>query len=84
MDFINSIISAPFICIGWLIVGMLAGALAGFALGKKWGWDPNAGAVLFGAVLMAAAFILVRLSELRRRKEGGQEIIIVRIVNKAE
>jgi uncharacterized membrane protein YeaQ/YmgE (transglycosylase-associated protein family) len=28
MDFINSIISAPFICLGWIIVGVLAGSLA--------------------------------------------------------
>lgn len=28
MDFINSIVSAPFICIGWIIVGAIAGALA--------------------------------------------------------
>lgn len=28
MDFINSIIAAPFACCGWLIVGFIAGALA--------------------------------------------------------
>lgn len=28
MDFINSLIAAPFVCIGWVIVGAIAGALA--------------------------------------------------------
>ena len=28
MDFINDVISAPFICLGWIIVGAIAGALA--------------------------------------------------------
>lgn len=28
MDFIEWLISAPFICIGWIIVGIVAGALA--------------------------------------------------------
>lgn len=28
MDFINSLVSAPFICLGWIIVGGLAGSIA--------------------------------------------------------
>lgn len=28
MDFIGDIIAAPFICFGWIIVGILAGAIA--------------------------------------------------------
>ena len=28
MDFIGDILSAPFICVGWIIVGAIAGALA--------------------------------------------------------
>jgi uncharacterized membrane protein YeaQ/YmgE (transglycosylase-associated protein family) len=28
MEFINDLLSAPFICIGWIIVGAIAGALA--------------------------------------------------------
>lgn len=35
MDFINSLLSAPFICIGWLIVGAIAGALARTILGRR-------------------------------------------------
>jgi uncharacterized membrane protein YeaQ/YmgE (transglycosylase-associated protein family) len=35
MDFINSIVSAPFICIGWLIVGAIAGALARTIMGRR-------------------------------------------------
>jgi uncharacterized membrane protein YeaQ/YmgE (transglycosylase-associated protein family) len=28
MDFIGDILSAPFICVGWIIVGAIAGAIA--------------------------------------------------------
>lgn len=35
MDFINWMVSAPFICIGWLIVGAIAGALARTVLGRR-------------------------------------------------
>ncbi len=28
MDFIGGLIASPFICIGWIIVGIIAGALA--------------------------------------------------------
>jgi uncharacterized membrane protein YeaQ/YmgE (transglycosylase-associated protein family) len=35
MDFINSLLSAPFVCIGWLIVGAIAGALARTVLGRR-------------------------------------------------
>lgn len=28
MDFIGDIVSAPFICLGWIIVGAIAGSLA--------------------------------------------------------
>ncbi len=28
MDFITSLLAAPFICLGWIIVGALAGSLA--------------------------------------------------------
>jgi uncharacterized membrane protein YeaQ/YmgE (transglycosylase-associated protein family) len=35
MDFINSLVSAPFVCIGWLIVGAIAGALARTIMGRR-------------------------------------------------
>jgi uncharacterized membrane protein YeaQ/YmgE (transglycosylase-associated protein family) len=28
MNFLNDVLSAPFICVGWIIVGAVAGALA--------------------------------------------------------
>jgi uncharacterized membrane protein YeaQ/YmgE (transglycosylase-associated protein family) len=28
MDFINTMVTSPFICLGWIIVGAIAGALA--------------------------------------------------------
>ncbi len=33
--FISSIISAPFVCIGWLIIGFIAGALARRIMGSR-------------------------------------------------
>ncbi len=35
MEFINWVLSAPFICIGWLIVGAIAGALARTIMGRR-------------------------------------------------
>jgi uncharacterized membrane protein YeaQ/YmgE (transglycosylase-associated protein family) len=39
MDFItntiSSIVSAPFICIGWIVIGIIAGALARRIMGSK-------------------------------------------------
>lgn len=32
MDFIGDILAAPFICIGWIIVGAIAGALARYIM----------------------------------------------------
>jgi uncharacterized membrane protein YeaQ/YmgE (transglycosylase-associated protein family) len=34
MDFISGIIASPFICLGWLIVGAAAGALARYFMGS--------------------------------------------------
>lgn len=40
-DFIAGIIAAPFICIGWMIVGFIAGALARRVMGSpdRWFWS---------------------------------------------
>lgn len=35
LDFLGSLVSAPFICCGWLIVGAVAGALARRLLGSR-------------------------------------------------
>ncbi len=35
MNFLNDIIAAPFICIGWIIIGAVAGALARSIMGSK-------------------------------------------------
>ncbi len=34
MDFISGLIASPFICIGWIIVGIIAGALARRIMGS--------------------------------------------------
>ena len=33
-DFIGSIIAAPFVCIGWILIGLIAGALARRVMGS--------------------------------------------------
>lgn len=35
MDFINDVFSAPLICLGWIIVGALAGSLARSIMGSS-------------------------------------------------
>jgi uncharacterized membrane protein YeaQ/YmgE (transglycosylase-associated protein family) len=42
MDFIGNLLASPFICIGWIIVGIVAGALARQIAGSPdspWIWD---------------------------------------------
>lgn len=34
MDFITALIASPFICLGWIIVGAAAGALARYFMGS--------------------------------------------------
>lgn len=35
MDFIGSLVASPFICIGWIIVGAIAGSLARSLMGSR-------------------------------------------------
>lgn len=42
MDFIGNLVASPFICIGWIIVGIVAGGLARQLTGSRdspWIWD---------------------------------------------
>ncbi len=51
-DLIASIISAPFVCIGWIIVGFIAGALARRIMGSS-----NAGCVSDIVLGLIGAFL---------------------------
>jgi uncharacterized membrane protein YeaQ/YmgE (transglycosylase-associated protein family) len=37
IDFIGNLIKSPFICLGWIIVGAVAGAIARLIVGKRRG-----------------------------------------------
>jgi uncharacterized membrane protein YeaQ/YmgE (transglycosylase-associated protein family) len=51
-DFIASLISAPFVCIGWMLVGFIAGALARRIMGSG-----NAGCVSDIVLGLVGAFL---------------------------
>jgi uncharacterized membrane protein YeaQ/YmgE (transglycosylase-associated protein family) len=76
-NIINSIISAPFICIGWIIVGAIAGAVARSLMGSR---DESflsdmilglIGAVVGGFIAGLLGFY---------RPDGGLELVLINLV----
>jgi uncharacterized membrane protein YeaQ/YmgE (transglycosylase-associated protein family) len=77
MDFINSLIASPFICIGWIIVGIVAGALARQLMGspdRSWLSDMILG--LIGAFVGGLVANLLGIG----RPDGGIGLVIVNLV----
>lgn len=78
-DFISGLVASPFICIGWLIVGAIAGAVARNVMGSR-----NASMVndiilgLIGAVVGGFVAGLVNLGP--RPGTGGIELVIINLV----
>jgi uncharacterized membrane protein YeaQ/YmgE (transglycosylase-associated protein family) len=76
-DLIGSIIAAPFICIGWIVVGIIAGALARQLTGSR---DAN---FLSDMILgLIGAFVGGLLASLLGfyKPEGGLELVLVNLV----
>ena len=76
-NIISGIISAPFLCIGWIIVGAIAGAVARSLMGSR---DESflsdmilglVGAVVGGFIASLLGFY---------RPEGGLELVLVNLV----
>lgn len=79
MDFIGNLIASPFICIGWIIVGAIAGALARNITGSKdapFIWDVVLG--IIGAIIggILAGFVGVGPSA----NTNGITLVIVNLI----
>lgn len=76
MDIISDILAAPFICLGWLIVGAVAGALAHSIMRSEAPliWDIVLG--LVGAVVGGMIISLLGIY----RPTGGIEGVIVSLI----
>lgn len=79
MDFIGNLLASPFICIGWIIVGAIAGALARTITGSKdvpFIWDVVLG--IIGAIVggILAGFVGVGPSG----TTSGIELVIVNLI----
>ncbi|HLU11766.1 MAG TPA: GlsB/YeaQ/YmgE family stress response membrane protein [Oceanobacillus sp.] len=76
MDIITDILAAPFVCIGWLIVGAIAGALAHSIMRSS---APLIGDIILGLLGALVGGFLVGLLGLYR-PEGGIEGVIASLV----
>lgn len=76
-DVITGILSAPFICIGWLIVGAVAGAVAGSIMGRtRSNLITNIILGLVGAVVGGFLFSLFDVN----RPAGGVSALLVSLI----
>lgn len=77
-DFIGGLIASPLICLGWIIVGIVAGALARQITGAgntPWWMD-----LLLGLAGAFIAGIVSGLLGLTSRPDGGLELVLVNLV----
>lgn len=74
---IGGIISAPFICIGWLIVGALAGALARRFMGAK--DRPLINDIILGLLGALVGGFVASLFDLYK-PNGGLGLVLVNLV----
>ncbi len=79
MDFIAGLVSAPFICMGWIIVGALAGSLARSLL--KAGDKPFIMDVILGIVGAFIGGIIAGIVGLGPDEDtGGLQLVLINLV----
>lgn len=79
MDFINNLIASPFICLGWIIVGAIAGALARQIMGSRNApFLADLGLGILGAIIggIVAGFLGVGPDATRT----GIELVLINLV----
>jgi uncharacterized membrane protein YeaQ/YmgE (transglycosylase-associated protein family) len=77
MDFIGRIIASPVLCVGWIIVGFIAGAAARRIMGSK-----NAGClsdIILGLIGAFVGGVIASWLDLNKPGEGI-ELVIVNIL----
>lgn len=76
MDVIGDILAAPFVCIGWLIVGAIAGALAHSIMKSS---APLIGDIILGLIGSVVGGFIVSLLGINR-PDGGITGVIASLV----
>jgi uncharacterized membrane protein YeaQ/YmgE (transglycosylase-associated protein family) len=76
-DFIGGIIASPFICIGWIVVGIIAGALARQLTGSR-----DASFISDMILGLIGAFVGGLIASLLGfyKPDGGLELVLVNLV----
>ncbi len=75
-DFIGALVKSPFICLGWIIIGALAGGLAHSVMKSRGGLI---GDIILGLVgALVGGFVLGLLGI--GKPDGGLTLIIVNLV----
>jgi uncharacterized membrane protein YeaQ/YmgE (transglycosylase-associated protein family) len=77
MDFIQDVISAPFICIGWIIVGAIAGAVARQVTGAR--DQPFINDLILGLIGAFIGGIVASILGFSK-PDGGISLVIVNLV----
>lgn len=77
MDAINNILASPFICLGWIVVGAIAGGVARALMGSR--DEPFIQDMILGWI---GAFIGGLLASFLGfgRPDGGLELVLVNLV----
>jgi uncharacterized membrane protein YeaQ/YmgE (transglycosylase-associated protein family) len=77
MDFVGSVLASPFICIGWIIVGAVAGALARQIMGGR--DKPFINDLILGLIGAFVGGLVASLLNFNR-PEGGIGAVAVSLV----
>jgi uncharacterized membrane protein YeaQ/YmgE (transglycosylase-associated protein family) len=77
MDFIQDVISAPFICIGWIIVGAIAGAVARQVTGAR--DQPFINDLILGLIGAFIGGIVASILGFSK-PDGGVSLVIVNLL----
>ena len=75
-DFISALLKSPFICLGWIIVGVLAGAIAHNVMKSRGSIIGDLILGLIGALFGGFIFGLLGIG----KPDGGLTLIIVNLV----
>ncbi|SRR5258708_39938886 len=75
-DFIGALLKSPFICLGWVIVGVLAGAIAHNFMKSRGGLIGDLILGLVGALVGGFVFGLFGIG----KPDGGLTLVVVNLV----
>lgn len=78
MELIGWLVSSPFICLGWIIVGAIAGGLARSIMGS--GDRPIIGDILLGIAGAIVGGFIAGMLGIPSETDGGLTLILINLV----